>query len=401
MNRLLLTPLAALLIPSLASAQVAYGTDDVGMMDNFFLDTASGVSTGPIFTGSDSWGMADDSAASIYYINDGGNLFTAPFASAGGAATSLGQIVQAGTTTLYTMTALAYENGVLYSHRNIATEALYTIDLVTYEATPVLVYSSTTIDIGGLSVDPATGLLLGSNDASGYTDPQGNSGTGIVVFDITTASETITYPYPTGETDIDGIAFDPSGTIWYLEDEPAPLHNLDTATMMFDPNPPMNAILGSEVFSAGTFTGVNGGGLGTPYCMANPNSTGATGSLAAAGSVSAAANDVTLNATNLPTSSFGFFITSQVQGFVMNPAGSSGNLCLSGAIGRYVGAGQIQNTGAAGSFSLALDLTQTPTPTGLVSIAAGETWNFQAWHRDSSATGPTSNFTNGLQIDFN
>ncbi|MEM8712246.1 MAG: hypothetical protein AAGG01_14950, partial [Planctomycetota bacterium] len=145
--------------------------------------------------------------------------------------------------------------------------------------------------------------------------------------------------------------------------------------------------------------GTSGGGTGA-YCAAAPNSTGASGALNATGSFVAAANDVTLNASSLPANAFGFFITSQTQGFVSGPAGSAGNLCVGGAIGRYVAPGQIQNAGSAGAFSLALDLTQTPTPNGLVSVAAGETWNFQAWYRDSSGGQPTSNFTSGFRIDF-
>ncbi|MEM6570143.1 MAG: hypothetical protein AAF957_17160, partial [Planctomycetota bacterium] len=140
--------------------------------------------------------------------------------------------------------------------------------------------------------------------------------------------------------------------------------------------------------------------VGDNYCMANPNSTGAMGSISAIGSPSAAANNLTLTASSLPNQSFGYFLTSMMQGFVPNPAGSAGNLCLGGQVGRYVGAGQIQNTGVAGEFSLTLDLTQTPQPNGLVSIQAGETWNFTAWHRDTSAMGPTSNFTDGLEIAF-
>jgi hypothetical protein len=50
------------------------------------------------------------------------------------------------------------------------------------------------------------------------------------------------------------------------------------------------------------------------------------------------------------------------QGNVPQP-GSLGVLCLGGSIGRYVGPGQIQNTGGTGAFCLLLDLTQTPTPT--------------------------------------
>jgi len=109
---------------------------------------------------------------------------------------------------------------------------------------------------------------------------------------------------------------------------------------------------------------------------------------------------VTLEASNLPNASFGFFLTSQTQGLTMNPGGSTGNLCLGGAIGRYVGPGQIQNSGSAGAISLAIDLTMTPTPTGLVAVQAGETWFFTAWHRDSVSGNATSNFTDGVELAF-
>ncbi len=140
--------------------------------------------------------------------------------------------------------------------------------------------------------------------------------------------------------------------------------------------------------------------LGTGYCTATANSTGSPASISASGSATVAANDLTLTADTLPVHSFGFFLASRDAGFVMNPAGSAGNLCVGGAIGRYVGPGQIRNSGATGSFSLALDLASTPQPNGLVSIAAGETWRFQAWHRDMVGGAATSNFTGGLEVVF-
>jgi hypothetical protein len=140
--------------------------------------------------------------------------------------------------------------------------------------------------------------------------------------------------------------------------------------------------------------------IGTAYCTANANSTGATGQLTALGSNVVAANALTLRASDLPLNAFGFFLTSRTQGFVMNPGGSAGNLCLAGAIGRYVGPGQIKNTGSTGAFELLLDLTATPTPTGLVQIQSGETWNFQSWHRDAVGGAATSNFTRGRSVPF-
>jgi hypothetical protein len=144
----------------------------------------------------------------------------------------------------------------------------------------------------------------------------------------------------------------------------------------------------------------SGGTIGTNYCTTVPNSTGNSGAISATGSTVAANNDVELLATSLPNNAFGFFLTSQTQGFIQNPGGSQGNLCLTGSIGRYVGPGQIQNSGLTGSISLVLDLTQTPQPTGFVSVQAGQTWNFTAWHRDAVAGVATSNFTDGLTILF-
>jgi len=143
------------------------------------------------------------------------------------------------------------------------------------------------------------------------------------------------------------------------------------------------------------------GTIGTVYCApAVVNSTGASGELVATGSAVASNNDVTLTASSLPLSSFGFFLTSRTQGNVAQPGGSQGVLCLGGSIGRYVGPGQVQNSGLTGSFDLVLDLTQTPTPTGFVVVAMGETWNFQAWHRDAVAGVATSNFTSAVSITF-
>ena len=388
-------------ISGLAFGQVTYGTDDSGEQENFALDTGSGTSTGPEWTGAEAWGIGDDDVNSLFYVNNGSTLYSHPFGMSGGAATNIGTILFNGAAS--SMTGLAYDNGVLYGHRNIATEALYTIDVVTLDATIAYTYSTTTIDLGGLDADPATGLILGSNDSSAYTDPNGNGGTGVVTLDVVAQTESLDFPYPAGETDIDGLAFDPNGTgtIWYIEDEPAPLHNYDIGSMTFDPAPPMNAVQGSRIFSAGTYDGDGGGGgLGTNYCGPGvPNSTGNSGTISATGSDSVAANNVTLTGSDLPNNATAFFLTSMTQDFVMNPGGSDGNLCLGGAIGRYVGPGQIQNSGAMGEVSLVLDLTMVPQPTGFVSVMPGDTWNFTCWFRDANP-GPTSNFTDGLSIVF-
>ncbi len=142
--------------------------------------------------------------------------------------------------------------------------------------------------------------------------------------------------------------------------------------------------------------------LGTPYCgPAVPNSTGASATISATGSTTLGLNRFGLKATNMPSSSFGYFLVGAVQGLQPNVPGSIGTLCLGQSIGRFNGPGQIQWSGASGRFELAVDLTSLPQPTGAVSVVPGETWNFQAWYRDvAPGGGATSNFTNGLSYTF-
>ena len=140
--------------------------------------------------------------------------------------------------------------------------------------------------------------------------------------------------------------------------------------------------------------------IGSSYsCMAVPNSTGSTGAISAIGSTIASAGDLTLVAENLPTSQFGIFVTSLSQAFVPGAGGTSnGNLCVGGSIGRFSAPNQILSTGTTGSFELTVDTALIPQGASFVTIAPGDTWNFQAWHRDPVGLG--SNFTDGVTIDF-
>ena len=137
-----------------------------------------------------------------------------------------------------------------------------------------------------------------------------------------------------------------------------------------------------------------GGGIGTPYCSASANSTGATGVITASGSASVTANNLTLTASSLPASQFGMFIVSADQG---SATVSAGVLCLSGQIGRFSAPGQIQNSGPMGTFDLGIDLSANWPVVGVQSVNPGETWHFSTWYRDQ---GQVSNFTNGLSILF-
>ena len=106
---------------------------------------------------------------------------------------------------------------------------------------------------------------------------------------------------------------------------------------------------------------------------------------------------VTLLASDLPPNQFGYFLTSQTQG-ASQPPGSSGLLCLGGNIGRFNRPGEIGFTGTAGAYSLDVDTNDIPLAPG--AIQSGETWNFQAWHRDVVGGAATSNFTDAIEVDF-
>ena len=49
------------------------------------------------------------------------------------------------------------------------------------------------------------------------------------------------------------------------------------------------------------------------------------------------------------------------------------------------------------TFSIQVDLTAVPQPTGTVAVQPGDTWNFQAWYRD---LGGTNNFTDAVSVTF-
>ena len=143
--------------------------------------------------------------------------------------------------------------------------------------------------------------------------------------------------------------------------------------------------------------------IGTYFCSPGiPNSTGASAEIKANGSTFASNNDVTLSTTGMPPNTFGIFLVGSMLAPASTPSNSSGRLCIGGSLGRYNLPGQILTSGSAGEFSLVLDLTQTPQPMGPIAITSGQTWNFQAWHRDPIGTGsgPTSNFSDGVYISF-
>ncbi len=138
------------------------------------------------------------------------------------------------------------------------------------------------------------------------------------------------------------------------------------------------------------------GGNWESYCgPAAPNSTGVGGELTASGTLLAGAQPFRLEATQLPTQTFGMFLVADAMNSIQ-PPGSQGTLCLGGMIARF--ADEVQNTGAAGAMTLDVDLEALPFSPP-VTVAPGQVWYFQAWFRDHNP-GATSNFTNGVRASF-
>ena len=142
--------------------------------------------------------------------------------------------------------------------------------------------------------------------------------------------------------------------------------------------------------------------VGIIYCSPNAPNSGFPGGakMQAIGTASVNVNDIVLIARDLPTNSFGFFIASRNAGFVPFPGGSQGILCLGGTIGRFQQ--QVQNAGTLNRISIMLDNRNVPFPSGpgFATIAPGERWHFQAWFRDSVNGQSTSNYTEGLFIQY-
>lgn len=136
------------------------------------------------------------------------------------------------------------------------------------------------------------------------------------------------------------------------------------------------------------------------YCSpAIDNSTGWPGRIHASGTSEVNANHVLLTAEQLPPNMFGYFLASQSQGFVPAFAGSQGNLCLGGFVGRFNEGTQIYNSAEYGAACLELDLATIPLPQGHVAVQPGETWHFQSWYRDRNP-GHTSNLTDAVTVTF-
>ncbi len=135
--------------------------------------------------------------------------------------------------------------------------------------------------------------------------------------------------------------------------------------------------------------------LGSHPCDSNPNSSGATATIAAFGSADVSDQFLSLSATQVPENSIGYFLTGQFGGFVPLFNGSAGNLCLGGQIYRMHDTLQTANAGnRIGRRVDMMDLAY-----GNV-ILPGSTWHFQFWFRDHGSMTPATNTSGSVAIQF-
>ena len=144
------------------------------------------------------------------------------------------------------------------------------------------------------------------------------------------------------------------------------------------------------------------GGQVSTFCGPSViNSSGARARLGADGTAVLAVNGLVLRATDLPVGTWGYYLTSRSVSAPVTVTGARGFLCLGAPIGRFVGAGQIQNSGVAREIALTAGphFAARRRPASSPALS-GESWSFQLWFRDASLQVPTSSFTEGVSVTF-
>ena len=133
---------------------------------------------------------------------------------------------------------------------------------------------------------------------------------------------------------------------------------------------------------------------------AAPGSSGELGRIAAIGDGAAAADDVVLYADGLPPGQTTLFLNSRTLGSTPMVGGGLGTLCLGGSINRYVRPGELSTSSDLGVAWLPLTLSSTPDGATTSPVLAGETWYYQAWHRDVVGGVQTSNLTGAVAVTY-
>lgn len=133
-------------------------------------------------------------------------------------------------------------------------------------------------------------------------------------------------------------------------------------------------------------------------CGAVSHSFGRDARLRLIGTRRAEFNDLFLQVTDLPGAPPILPLCSRSTALVPMAGGSSGTLCLGGAIGRFPAI--VPPADVNGTYALRLYTNALPQPASEVPALAGETWIFQVWYRDFFGTSAGSNFSDAVRWTF-
>ncbi len=154
--------------------------------------------------------------------------------------------------------------------------------------------------------------------------------------------------------------------------------------------------------------------VGTPFCTPTNNSTGAAASLTGAVGNGTGSN-LHLEVTQGVPGEIGYFLAGNEA--TAGVATSNGMFCLVGtgtaafyrynvsgggsnSVGLFDASGVLQNLVGTSTVGSGFDVPGTIPGIVPITIASGDTWHFQLWHRDTPAAQGTSNFSNGLSVTF-
>ncbi|MEL6428345.1 MAG: hypothetical protein AAFR54_04145 [Planctomycetota bacterium] len=140
--------------------------------------------------------------------------------------------------------------------------------------------------------------------------------------------------------------------------------------------------------------------VGTQVCAGVPDPlTGVAPILQLSGSTVAAANALELTISSLPPNAFLLPLVSQDFGFLANPGGSTGNLCINGPTLGRSDAGVFFG-GLPGIVSTPINLTLIRQGTGFTSATAGSTFAWQAWYRAAVGGVLVTHLTEARSVTF-
>lgn len=231
-----------MLIPFLLSASLLLGTgqnllfvgSNGGTQNIFQIDQNNGNANSAFVNNFEIYGMAVDLQNNLLYLSNSTGLYSLPVG--GGTPTFIGDPMAS----LF-IAGLAFSNGVLYGIVD-GTSDLVTLNLTTGLASPPVSLTGNASVLQGLTADPVTGTLYGTDDGQAAILQVNLNGTTSVVA-----------AYPPGFNDFDGAAMDDKGNIYLVSDqssEDIQVYNLGSGTYQSSiPNP----ITGGSVSGGAAF----------------------------------------------------------------------------------------------------------------------------------------------------